>query len=54
MVLTTTVDLLGISVPVGFLLDPSKNISSIEDYLDHLKISGIHSHDLHGISSCSI
>ena len=54
LIVTTMVDSLGISVPVGFLLALSKNSSSIEDHLDHLKIGGIHSHGLHGILSRSI
>ena len=54
LIVTTTVDSLGISVPVGFLLAPSENSASTENHLDHLKIGGIHSHGLHGVSSCSI
>ena len=54
MIVTTMVDSLGISDPVGFLLAPSENSASIDDHLDHLKIGGIHSQGLHGISSCSI
>ena len=54
LIVTTMVDSLGISDPVGFLLAPSENSASIDDHLDHLKIGGIHSHGLHGISSCSI
>ena len=54
LIVTTTVDSLGILVPVGFLLTPSENSDSIEDHLDYLKIGGIHSHGLHAISACSI
>ena len=54
LIVTTTIDSFGISVPVVFLLAPSENSASIEDHLDHLKIGGIHSQGLHGISSCSI
>ena len=54
LIVIATVDSMGISVPVGFLLAPSENSASIEDHLDHLKIGGIHSHGLYGISSCSV
>ena len=54
LIVTTMVASLDISDPVGFLLAPSENSASIDDHLDHLKIGGIHSHGLHGISSCSI
>ena len=54
MTFTTTVDSLGLSVPVGFLLAPSENPASIEDHLGYLKIGGINSNGLHGVSSCSI
>ena len=54
LIVTTTVDSLGISVPVGFLIAPSENSASIEDHLAHLRISGIHSNGLHRFSSRSI
>ena len=54
MIVTTTVDSLGISAPVDFLLAPSENSTSIEDHLDHLRIDGIHLKCLHGDSSRSI
>ena len=54
LIVTTTVDSLGISVPVDFLLAPSENSASIEDHLDHLRIDGIHPNGLHQFSSRSI
>ena len=51
LIVTTTVDSLGISVPVGFLLAPSENSASIEDHLVNLRIG---SDDSHKLSSRSI
>ena len=38
LIFITAVDTLGISVPVGFMVSPSENSSSIENHLDRLKI----------------
>ena len=54
LIIATMVDSLGISVPVLFLLATSENSASIGDHLDHLRIGGIHSNGLHGVSSRSI
>ena len=54
LVVTTVVDSLGIPVPVGFMVAPSENSSSIESHLDHLKIGSNPSHDLYGSTSCAI
>lgn len=51
---TTTVDSLDISIPVGFMLAPSENSASTEDHLDRLRIDGTPSNGLHGVSSRSI
>ena len=51
LIVTTTVDSLGISVPVGFLLAPSENSASIEDHLVNLRIG---SDDSQQFSSRSI
>ena len=48
------VDSLGISVPVGILVAPSENSSSIQSHLDHLKIDNNPSHDLYGSTYCVI
>ena len=54
LLVTTVVDSLGISVPVGFIVAPSENASSIESHLDHLKIDSNISHDLYGSICCAI
>ena len=51
LIVTTTVDSLGISVPVGFLLAPSENSASIENHLVNLRIG---SADSNQFSSRSI
>ena len=48
------VDSLGISVPVGFMVAPSENSSSIDSHLDYLEIGSNPSYDLYGSISCAI
>ena len=43
----TVVDFLDISVPVGFMVAPSENSSSITSHHDHLKIGSNMSHDFY-------
>ena len=48
LVVTTMVDSLGVSIPAGFLVTLSENLSSIESHLDLLRIDSNPSHDLYG------
>ena len=54
LLVTAVVESLGISVRLGFMVAPSENSSSIESYLDHLKIGSNPSLDLYGSISCAI
>ena len=54
LLITTMVGSLGILVSVGFMVAPSKNSSSIEIHLDHLKIGSNIYHDLIGSIFCVI
>ena len=54
LVVTTVIDSLGVSIPAGFLVIPSKNSSLIERHLDHLKIGSNSCPDLSRHTTCSI
>ena len=54
LVVTTVTDSLGVYISTSFLVTPSENASSIEIRLDLLRIDSNPSHDLSGITSCSI